>query len=42
MTGDRNPSPGRVRIGLILALIALAAGIAAVVVAIELVRTTLA
>ena len=43
MTGsDDNPSPRRVTVALVLALVALAAGVAAAVVAIELVRTALA
>lgn len=40
--GQGSPPPPRVPVALILALVALAAGIAAVVLTIELVRTALA
>ena len=39
--GDQNPSPAQTAVALVLALVALAAGVTAIVVAIELVRTTL-
>ncbi|MGA9857409.1 MAG: hypothetical protein WBQ18_06060 [Solirubrobacteraceae bacterium] len=41
-SSDHTPSPRRIALALTLAIVALVAGIAAVVVAIELLRTALA